>query len=767
MASAGGGEPGVAGGVGARSAPSPRPPCAASRRAVAAYGDGDGDGDGGDLPEVFERLHADVHVDLVSAARCVGASSSPPPPRCAASPLALLPLHGHGVGELRVSLREVFEWLVDSGYVESVASRVGASSSSRLPRPRRAASPPALLPTHGHGGGGLRLRVSLREVFEWLVANGVEPVASCVGASSSSRPPRCAAYPPALLPSDGHGGGDLRLRVSLREVFEWLVVNGYGYVGVASAASGVAAGWPTLPPQCAAPPSAVDASGGHGGGDLRDPLRDFLERLVAEGYVHLASPAFLCPFRSCTINIGRLASYLMNLNAQHSNMLLINQKNTTEAYYPQGQSVFHQHHPRIQELNVDGTNFNVYEEADDLSDALALFIAKPKLFAQPSLLLPEIGLKSQIYATTDVMSAIREFDHATNPQFIDSCTSAPQFCLTAANMSRGSQFGLLHHEHGTSTDRWMTHEVLTCRQCEISAATIQYLFHWNSILEQKLEELSQHNIAAVQDRSISAHDIGPLKAEAVHDSVRNLKEGENVREKSKKETSGGNAPEPDSAPNSDTGSAGVFQEEKLMEKFNKMLVDCVFFAMPQVLIFFPRYQVSEEKSDQRLSLMAIIQHTNNQSNEKVAVVLFFVIFVSVWLLGLVLSLFGHGRRCTAAVSMLTLWTVGSTVAFIDYMLCKCLPEDNLFTWLFWGHWAAMFVGIAYIWFAYVGVPKFPSVRLPRCQPISVRVPKLPPVQFPSCQRVFNLFRGWRHSLAPAVVHDAQAEDELQRALLPV
>jgi hypothetical protein len=31
---------------------------------------------------------------------------------------------------------------------------------------------------------------------------------------------------------------------------------------------------------------------------------------------------------------------------------------------------------------VDGTNFNVYEEADDLSDALALFIAKPKLFAQ-------------------------------------------------------------------------------------------------------------------------------------------------------------------------------------------------------------------------------------------------------------------------------------------------------------------------------------------------------------------------------------------------
>jgi hypothetical protein len=152
-----------------------------------------------------------------------------------------------------------------------------------------------------------------------------------------------------------------------------------------------------------------------------------------------------------------------------------------------------------------------------------------------------------------------------------------------------------------------------------------------------------------------------------------------------------------------------------MEKFNKMLVDCVFFAMPQVLIFFPRYQVSEEKSDQRLSLMAIIQHTNNQSNEKVAVVLFFVIFVSVWLLGLVLSLFGHGRRCTAAVSMLTLWTVGSTVAFIDYMLCKCLPEDNLFTWLFWGHWAAMFVGIAYIWFAYVGVPKFPSVRLPRCQ----------------------------------------------------
>jgi hypothetical protein len=152
-----------------------------------------------------------------------------------------------------------------------------------------------------------------------------------------------------------------------------------------------------------------------------------------------------------------------------------------------------------------------------------------------------------------------------------------------------------------------------------------------------------------------------------------------------------------------------------MGKFNKMLVDCVFFAMPQVLIFFPRYQASEEKLEQRLSLMAIIQHTDNRSNEKVAVILFFVIFVSLWLLGLVLSLFGRGRRCTEAVSLLTLWTVGSTIAFVDYMLCKCLPEDGVFTWLFRGHCVAMIIGIAYIWFTYVRVPKFPSIHLPSRQ----------------------------------------------------
>lgn len=44
-------------------------------------------------------------------------------------------------------------------------------------------------------------------------------------------------------------------------------------------------------------------------------------------------------------------------------------------------------------------------------------------------------------------------------------------------------------------------------------------------------------------------------------------------------------------------------EKNLMEKLNKVLIDCVFFALPQVLIFYPRYEVkpkvdSETKSVQ-------------------------------------------------------------------------------------------------------------------------------------------------------------------------
>jgi hypothetical protein len=250
---------------------------------------------------MLERLCADGDLVAALVSCCVRASlpAPPPPPRRAASPTALVPSNVHGGGDLRlrVPLREVFEWLVANGYVEFVAS-------AACP-PRRAAPPTALVPSNRHGGGDLRLRVSLREVIQWLVANGDVEFVACSGASPPR--PRRAAPPPTLAVSRVRGGGGLR--ASIREVCEWLFANGYVYADVASAASRVAASArsPTSPPRLGAPPPAVDASGGHGGGDLRvrDPLRELFKRLVADGCLHLAWPEPTSPFRFCTIDIGR------------------------------------------------------------------------------------------------------------------------------------------------------------------------------------------------------------------------------------------------------------------------------------------------------------------------------------------------------------------------------------------------------------------------------------------------------------------------------
>jgi hypothetical protein len=66
-------------------------------------------------------------------------------------------------------------------------------------------------------------------------------------------------------------------------------------------------------------------------------------------------------------------------------------------------------------------------------------------------------------------------------------------------------------------------QVLTCHQCEASEATIQYLLHCNYLLEQKLAERHEHNIAVVQSTNISWHGTRSLKPDSVHDSVTDLK----------------------------------------------------------------------------------------------------------------------------------------------------------------------------------------------------------------------------------------------------
>jgi hypothetical protein len=150
----------------------------------------------------------------------------------------------------------------------------------------------------------------------------------------------------------------------------------------------------------------------------------------------------------------------------------------------------------------------------------------------------------------------------------------------------------------------------------------------------------------------------------------------------------------------------------MMEKFNRLLVDCVFFALPQVLIFFPQYEVkSKAESNQRLSLLKLTQDADGSSSEKNVVISFFVIFVTVWFLGLLLSQFGRGHCCTGFASALTACAAICTIAFIDYSLCKCLPEETLYVVLFSLHFAAMVVGIGYVWFTYIKVPQLPTIQV--------------------------------------------------------
>lgn len=219
----------------------------------------------------------------------------------------------------------------------------------------------------------------------------------------------------------------------------------------------------------------------------------------------------------------------------------------------------------------------------------------------------------------------------------------------------------------TETHNSMVPEVQSCGHCETTLATIQSLDRLVPILEKIFEQLSKQS--TLPQESLGTESVESLATE---------EEG-----------------------------------KKLMEMFNKMLVDCVLFALPQVLIFFPRYEVkSIEESNQRLSLLKITQDAGGSSFEKSVVISFFVIFVTVWFLGLLLSQFGRGHHCTSLASVFTACAAICTIAFVDYSLCKCLPEDTLYLVLFALHFAVMVVGIGYVWCTYINIPQLPTIKWP-------------------------------------------------------
>ncbi|XP_062197496.1 serine/threonine-protein kinase STY46-like [Phragmites australis] len=180
-------------------------------------------------------------------------------------------------------------------------------------------------------------------------------------------------------------------------------------------------------PPCDAAPAASGgggggggSGGGAGGGGLRDICREVFERLVADGHVEAAGASGPELRARLETHFSRLpTSYLLDVNVDKSEDVLIHQKVLAEAKDPARCLAFSVRFLRLEEINVDETtNSDAHEEGADI-DALStrsetscthiheiVFSTtdKPKLLSQLSALLSDIGLnirEAHVFSTTD------------------------------------------------------------------------------------------------------------------------------------------------------------------------------------------------------------------------------------------------------------------------------------------------------------------------------------------------------------------------------
>lgn len=101
-----------------------------------------------------------------------------------------------------------------------------------------------------------------------------------------------------------------------------------------------------------------------------------------------------------------------------------------------------------------------------------------------------------------------------------------------------------------------------------------------------------------------------------------------------------------------------------------MLDNFVFFALPLILIFYPT-----KVEDKDTKVEGKDSASPGPSAEEICVVTLFGVFASLWILGVLLSTFGRGRKCLKIVACLTYLSVLSIVAFVIFALSKTMPED--------------------------------------------------------------------------------------------
>ncbi|CAN6163460.1 unnamed protein product [Urochloa humidicola] len=133
-----------------------------------------------------------------------------------------------------------------------------------------------------------------------------------------------------------------------------------------------------------------------------------------------------------------------------------------------------------------------------------------------------------------------------------------------------------------------------------------------------------------------------------------------------------------------------------MKKFKGLLLAYVFFVLPLVLLFFPRYS-----KDQNHHVLQSLVDNSEVTPEKVVVLVLFVIHVTVGLLSVLLAHIADGPKSTKAVGVLTLWIVLSVLAFVDYILVKTLPDELSYQLMFVAHFLIMGAVICCLWFVFV------------------------------------------------------------------
>ncbi|CAL4942901.1 unnamed protein product [Urochloa decumbens] len=158
-----------------------------------------------------------------------------------------------------------------------------------------------------------------------------------------------------------------------------------------------------------------------------------------------------------------------------------------------------------------------------------------------------------------------------------------------------------------------------------------------------------------------------------------------------------------------------------LTKFRSLLGDFVWFAVPSVLLFYPRRVEGNEAKDQtqdaqpHVALLQMISNIEDPSIEKKIVMASFVTFLSIWIMASLLATLGRGKSCLRLVGILTYMSVISIIAFIDYMLFKDMPQNIFYEVLFILHFTIMACCISQVWRMFVRestsqLPSFPKFQ---------------------------------------------------------